>query len=49
LPNEYKKIGELASRSERTGRKRTLGRPVLSVIKESSAPGRRRYMIYLML
>jgi hypothetical protein len=30
------------SRIERNGRRRSLGRPKLSVIKESSAPGRRR-------
>ena len=36
------KNGQLASRIERNGRRRSLRRPKLSVIKESSAPGRRR-------
>jgi len=36
------KIGQLASRIERNGRRRSLRRPKLSVIKENSAPGRRR-------
>jgi len=32
----------LASRIERNGRKRSVRRPKLTAIKESSAPGRRR-------
>jgi len=39
LPNEDKKIGQLPSRIERNGRRRSLRRPKLSAIKESSAPG----------
>jgi hypothetical protein len=41
LPNEDKKIGQLASRIERKGRRRALRRSKLSEVKESSAPGRR--------
>ena len=36
------KIGQLASRIKRNGRRRSLRRPSASTIKESSAPGRRR-------
>jgi hypothetical protein len=36
------KIGQLASRIERNGRRRSLRRSKLSAIKDSSAPGRRR-------
>jgi len=36
------KIGQLASRIERNGRRRSTRRPKLSAMKESSAPGRRR-------
>jgi hypothetical protein len=36
------KIGQLASRIERNGRRRLLRRPKLSVIKESSATGKRK-------
>jgi hypothetical protein len=39
---KIKKIGQLASRIERNGRRRSLRRPKLSAVKESSAPGRRR-------
>jgi hypothetical protein len=39
---EIKKIGQLASRIERNGRRRSLRGPKLSAIKGSSAPGRRR-------
>ena len=35
-------IGQLASRIERNGRRRSLRRAKLPVIKESSAPGRKR-------
>jgi hypothetical protein len=33
LPNKDKKIGQLASRIERNGRRRSLKRPKLSAIK----------------
>jgi hypothetical protein len=42
LPNKDKKIGQLASRIERNGRRRSLRRPELSAVKEISVPGRRR-------
>ena len=42
---KIKKIGQLASRIERNGR-RSVRRPKLSAIKESSAPGRGRMQRY---
>ena len=42
-------IGQLAPRIERNGRRRSLRRPKLSAIKESSAPGRRRRIFGWML
>jgi hypothetical protein len=40
--NKTSNFGQLASRIDRNGRRRSLRRPKCSEIKESSAPGRRR-------
>ena len=41
--------GQLAPRIERNGRRRSLRRPKLSALKESSAPGRRRTKVRILI